>query len=120
MSQQLTAHDEGEPWFYRIDSRPSWAVVCQCPKAGSTMWNAAFLRGLVLQGFQLNGTEYRGGQVFFENVHGNLQWLPYANPDVPFSSVPRLMFVRHPVPRLLSAYLNKITNGRLDVPGSAC
>lgn len=89
------------PFLYRVNAQPRWALICLVPKAGSTMWIRAFVRGLIQQGFPM------------ADAPGKWHWqkLPY-NTDVPLSSVKmRLMLVRHPISRLLSGYLGKIASG---------
>lgn len=107
---------DGVPFLYpRIgnrDARSKWAVLCLVPKVGSTIWKAALIRGLVLHHFDINGTEHVPSldAVLFEGVHERP--LPYALPSEAewnHKSTPRLMLVRHPLSRLLSAYLGKVT-----------
>ena len=113
---------DGSPFFYRIGAReaqPRWAVVCLIQKAGSTLWKAALLRGLALHGFDVNGTEHMPSldAVSFGLVHN--QPLPYATPSVYADSTPCVMLVRHPLSRLLSAYLGKVRTGRAGSLGFA-
>ena len=89
-------HD-GVPTAYRIDPK-RWAVVCLVAKSGSSAWKALLLRGLRLQGFR-DGDE----------THPHAQPLPYhVRPASLYDTGrPQLMFVRHPVSRLLSGFLGK-------------
>ena len=105
---------DSKPIIYRTGAhRPAWAVVCFVPKAGSTAWRALLARGLALQGFTKMD--------LLRSPHE--QGLPYNVSQAAVSAlssdspVPKLMFVRHPVSRLLSAYLGKGVTGRLPVPG---
>lgn len=94
------------PFLYRIDAKPTWALMCLVPKAGSTMWKRAITRGLIAQGLAM--------------VDAPGKWhnsrLPYnvsaaASKDVRL----RLMLVRHPIPRLLSAYLGKMVGEQTNL-----
>ena len=90
------------PFMYRIDSKPKWALICLPTKAGSSMWKRALTRGLMAQGLPM--IDQPGAW--------DAQPLPYnataRNTDL--SRVPRFMLVRHPISRLLSAYLGKVDN----------
>lgn len=100
---------DSEPFLYRIDSKPRWALMCLPTKAGSTMWKRALTRGLLEQGLPMVD----------EPGKWNGQDLPYSvnARDILLYKVPRIMFVRHPLARLLSAYLGKATTGVLNVTG---
>lgn len=101
---------DGTPFLYRIDSKPRFALLCLVPKAGSSMWLRALTRGLIEQGLPVQ--EGSG------KWHG--QALPYNTSarDVEISKIPRYMIVRHPVARLLSAYLGKANRPELKgLPG---
>jgi len=90
---------DNQPFFYRIDSKPRWALLCLVTKGGSSMWKRALTRGLAEQGLpMLDGPGQWHGQPLPYNVSGH---------EVPISGIPRYMIVRHPLARLLSAYLGK-------------
>ena len=107
--QTTPALHDGTPFLYRIDSKPRWALICLAPKAGSSMWKRALVKGLLDQGLPMLDAP---GQ-----WHG--QPLPYntSAERVALSKVTRIMIVRHPVPRLLSAYLGKGLTNRINVSG---
>ena len=97
------------PFLYRIDATPRWALFCVSPKAGSTLWKRAFIAGLADQGFAMRNEpgEWHGHPLPY-NISAHDASLPRA---------PRLMLVRHPHARLLSAYLGKAVTGRFTVAG---
>ena len=100
---------DSTPFLYRIDNKPKWALICLPPKAGSSLWKRALTRGLIEQGFSL----------LDEPGRWNAQALPYnvSARDVMLTKAPRLMLVRHPLSRLLSAYLGKAQRGFINVSG---
>ena len=106
---QLDSHmGDGIPFAYRA-TESRWAIVCFVAKAGSTAWKAALVQGLAIQGFRMN---------LSRSPHKQL--LPYSWPGPalpPHATLPRLMFVRHPVSRLLSAYLGKFKTRKIGIPG---
>lgn len=107
--------DDSVPFLYRLDSKPRWAYLCLIPKAGSTAWKGVLIRGLTEQGFRMDTSPW--------NEHGTVEpgvrWehgqpLPYNIPRLHWGApVARLMIVRHPLARLLSAYLGKVASGRI-------
>ena len=107
--QTTPALHDGTPFLYRIDSKPRWALICLAPKAGSSMWKRALVKGLLDQGLPMLDAPGKW--------HG--QPLPYntSAQEVALSKVTRIMIVRHPVPRLLSAYLGKGLTNRIHVSG---
>lgn len=100
---------DGRPFAYRTGlAHPSWAVVCFIPKAGSSAWKALLVRALVLQGFAK----------LDDRSSPHDQRLPYwLSHDSNVAGAPTLIFVRHPISRLLSAYLGKGVTGKIKVPG---
>ena len=100
--------DDGQPFFYRIDATPRWALMCLPPKSGSTLWKRALVRGLNAQGFHM----------FDEPARWHNQPLPYvASTAVNLSSVTQMMLVRHPAARLLSGFLGKIKRRNYTLSG---
>ena len=87
-----------------VDARPSpyptstgWAVLCFVPKGGSSAWKGMLVQALVEQG-------YAGLRT---NASAHFQLLPYSISDLDLRDAPWLMFVRHPITRLLSGFLDK-------------
>ena len=87
---------DSTPFAYKTGS--SWAVLCFIPKAGSSAWKGLLVADLVRQGY----TKMR------PNVSAHGQNLPYGEEKpVGLDAAPWLMWVRHPITRLLSGYLDK-------------
>ena len=109
MPVTATALVDSQPFLYRIDSKPKWALMCLVPKGGSSMWKRALTRGLMEQGLPMTD----------EPGRWHNQMLPYnvSARDVTLAKMPRYMLVRHPFSRLLSAYLGKAKTGSIPVRG---
>ena len=96
--------EDSKPFFYRIDASPRYALLCLLPKSGSSMWNRALTSGLIAQGFPMDNAP---GKWYSQQLPYNVSFA-----DIPHGvHVPRFVLVRHPISRLLSAYLGKIKTG---------
>lgn len=110
LSEELS---DGKPFVFRAGTHDSnsTSVLCFTPKSGSSAWKALLVRALVLQGFSMMNDK--------RSAHG--QKLPYkiSRVDTLLTDIyiPKLMFVRHPISRLLSAYLGKGRTGKIRLPG---
>ena len=99
---------DGKPFVYQLRDRPP-TILCMVQKAGSTTWKLALLKAMGVEGFPSSSS------TFDTSPHGVM--LPtaaisqqYWESLVGNTSVQRYMIVRHPLTRLLSAYLDKIEN----------
>ena len=108
LSEELS---DGKPFVFRAGTHDSnsTSVLCFTPKSGSSAWKALLVRALVLQGFSTMNDK--------RSAHG--QKLPYkiSRVDTLLTDIyiPKLMFVRHPISRLLS-YLGKGRTGKIGSP----
>jgi hypothetical protein len=106
--------EDSRPFFYRINGHPTWALICLLPKSGSTPWSYMMTQGLLDQGFELHNSQpYQN-----ESLRPHGLRLPYSVPQVSLAKIPtRLMFVRHPISRLLSGYLGKAVTNKILING---
>mmetsp|Transcript_41851 Transcript_41851/g.69663 ORF Transcript_41851/g.69663 Transcript_41851/m.69663 type:complete len:382 (+) Transcript_41851:113-1258(+) len=98
--------EDGYPLYIGGKHAGGPAIMCLLPKVGSSNWHVAILR-------KFFGDKYKEG--------GHVHYVPYPPTDImrtfPFrwravmaSSVPRVIIVRNPYERMLSAYLSKRAN----------
>ena len=84
----------------------SWAVLCFVPKSGSSAWKGLVVESLERQGYRSINTSAPTGQPL-PSFGNPIMPLPYDVSHVNVRTAPWLMFVRHPISRLLSAYLDE-------------
>jgi len=102
-SNSMSGFMDGIPTPYTSPNGKKF-LVCMTEKSGSTRWKQLFLKGLGVTDFQQpHGYEMRGpdGEVIWP-----VYWEAPAMAKSPL--FPRIMIVRDPYTRLLSAYLSKV------------